>query len=385
MPDFKLISADGHVNEPPMAWERVQKEYGDRAPKVVKNPPGVVPGTWLITDGLVPVGVSHFSTGLVLGKPEGVSQADMDKVSKRAEFNEQWDWQDYPAGWEPTARLEAQDRDGLEAEMLFPSPGRFFYGLNDGPFQQAIHRSYNLWLHEFCSAYPQRLNGIALLGVLDVDQTVKDIHEYARLGFKAGQLPTGIKDSGYFEPQYDPIFQAAEETGMVLCVHTSATQGEQRTHFEGPSGEDPRHSSIGFASRQAPAQRFMGHLIFSGVFDRHPNLKVTCAEFDVGWVAHIYQLADYMYGGREGSVNKLLPSEYFKRNIFFTFQDDRAGVLTSEIFGRDNFMWANDFPHAITTWPYSQQTVDANFAGIDPAIKRKICRENAINLYGLDL
>ena len=385
MPDFKLISADGHVNEPPMAWERVQKEYGDRAPKVVKNPPGVVPGTWLITDGLVPVGVSHFSTGLVLGKPEGVSQADMDKVSKRAEFNEKWDWRDYPAGWEPTARIEAQDKDGIEAEVLFPSPGRFFYGLTDGPFQHAIHRSYNLWLHEFCNAYPQRLNGIALLGVLDVEKTVQDIHEYAKLGFKAAQLPTGIKDGGYYEPQYDPIFQAAEETEIVLCVHTSATQGEQRTHFEGPSGADPRTSSLGFASRQAPAQRFMGHLIFSGVFDRHPNLKVTCAEFDVGWVAHIYQLADYMYGGSERSVNQLLPSEYLKANIFFTFQDDRAGILTTKIYGEDNFMWANDFPHAITTWPYSQKTVDANFEGIDPAVKRKICRENAIKLYGLDL
>lgn len=385
MPDFKLISADGHVNEPPMAWERVQKEYGERAPRVVKDPPGVVPGTWLITDGLVPVGVSHFSTGLVLGKPEGVSQADMDKVSKRAEFNEKWDWRDYPAGWEPSARLEAQDKDGVEAEVLFPSPGRFFYGLTDGLFQRAIHRSYNHWLHEFCSYSPQRLNGVALLGVLDVEKTVEDIHEYAKLGFKAAQLPTGIKGGGYYEPQYDPIFAAAEETGIVLCVHTSATQGEQRTHFEGPSGEDPRTSSLGFASRQAPAQRFMGHLIFSGVFDRHPNLRVTCAEFDVGWVAHIYQLADYMYGGGEERVNQLLPSEYLKRNVFFTFQDDRAGILTTKIYGEDNYMWASDFPHAITTWPYSQKTVDANFEGIDPAIQRKICRENAISLYGLDL
>ena len=385
MPDFKLVSADGHVNEPPMAWERVQKEYGERAPQVVKDPPGVPRGTWLITDGLAPVGVSHFSTGLVLQKPEGVSAPDLEKLSKRAEFNENWNWKDYPAGWEPTARLAAQDKDGIEAEVLFPSPGRFFYGLTDGPFQRAIHRSYNQWLHEFCSASPQRLNGIALLGVLDVEKTVQDIHEYAKLGFKAAQLPTGIKGGGYYEPQYDPIFHAAEETGIVLCVHTSATQGEQRTNFEGPSGEDPRTSSLGFASRQAPAQRFMGHLIFSGVFDRHPNLKVTCAEFDVGWVAHIYQLADYTYAGSERRENQLLPTEYLKRNIFFTFQDDRAGVLTSQVYGEDNFMWASDFPHAITTWPYSQKTVDANFEGIDPAVKRKICRENAIKLYGLDL
>ncbi|HEX9273316.1 MAG TPA: hypothetical protein VGA01_14005 [Candidatus Binatia bacterium] len=51
MVDFKLISADGHINEPPAAWERVQKEYGDRAPKVVKDPEGFK-GIWVITDGL---------------------------------------------------------------------------------------------------------------------------------------------------------------------------------------------------------------------------------------------------------------------------------------------------------------------------------------------
>ena len=390
MADFKLISADGHVNEPPMAWERVQKEYGDRAPKVVKDPPGVPNGTWLITDGLVPVGVSHFSIGLVMDKPEGVSQVDENKMADTIAFSENWDWRDYPAGWDPDARLAAQDRDGVEAEVLFPSPGRFFYGLTDGPFQHAIHRSYNLWLNEFCGTNPQRLIGLALLGVLDVEQTVRDIHEYARMGFKAAQLPTGIKDGGYYEPKYDPIFAAAAETGLILHVHTSATQGEQRTHFEGPREQDPRTLPLGFATRQAPAQRFMGNLIFSGVFDRHPNLKVVLAEFDVGWVSHIYQLADFEFGrssryDADRNVNQLPPSEYMRRNVFFTFQDDRAGILTTPVFGEDNFMWANDFPHGITTWPHSQPTVDGNFEGINPAVKRKICRDNAVQLYGLDL
>jgi uncharacterized protein len=390
MTEFKLVSSDGHVNEPPMAWERAQREYGDRAPKVVKDPPGVPKGTWLITQGLAPIGVSHFSIGLVIDKPEGVSAMDQAKMADTITFNEQWDWKDYPAGWDPAARLAAQDRDGVEAEVLFPSPGRFFYGLTDAALQRSIHRSYNAWLNEFCSYNRQRLVGVALLGVLDVDKTVEDIHEYAKLGFKAAQLPTGIKDSGYYEQKYDPIFQAAEETGIVLNVHTSATQGEQRTHFEGPREQDPRTIPLGFATRQAPAQRFMGHLIFSGVFDRHPNLKVVCAEFDVGWVSHIYQLADFEFGrstryDAERNANRLLPSEYMQRNVFFTFQDDRAGVLTTKVFGEDNFLWANDFPHGITTWPHSQRTVDGNFEGIDAAVKRKICRDNAIGLYGLDL
>jgi uncharacterized protein len=390
MTDFKLISADGHVNEPPMAWERAQREYGARAPRVVKDPPGVPKGTWLVTEGLAPIGVSHFSIGLVIDKPEGVSQMDQAKMADTIAFNENYNWEDYPAGWDPAARLEAQGRDGVEAEVLFPSPGRFFYGLTDPDLQRAVHHSYNAWLNDFCAYNRQRLIGVALLGLLDVEKTVADIHEYAKLGFKAAQLPTGIKGGGYYEPQYEPIWQAAEETGLVLNVHTSATQGEQRAHFEGPRAEDPRTLPLGFASRQAHAQRFMGHLIFSGVFDRHPKLKVVCAEFDVGWVSHIYQVADFEFGrasryDADRNANQLLPSEYMRRNIFFTFQDDRAGVLTTKVFGEDNFLWANDFPHGITTWPHSQKTVDANFEDIDPTVKRKICRENAINLYGLDL
>ncbi len=79
MPQFKLISADSHVNEPPAAWERVQKEYGDRAPKVVKDPPGSAKGTWLITEGMTPVGCSHFNIGRVLSNERGICHIDDQK------------------------------------------------------------------------------------------------------------------------------------------------------------------------------------------------------------------------------------------------------------------------------------------------------------------
>src|SRR5204863_7491625 len=118
MADFKLVSADGHVNEPPMAWERAQKEYGERAPRVVKDPPGVPRGTWLVCEGLVPMGVSHFSTGLVMDKPEGVSQVDATKMAETIAFNENCDWRDFPAGWQPGGRLVSAGRVGGGAEVL---------------------------------------------------------------------------------------------------------------------------------------------------------------------------------------------------------------------------------------------------------------------------
>jgi len=388
MPDFKLISADSHVNEPPEAWARVQKQYGERAPRVVKDPPGVPKGTWLLIDGLPPVGLSHYSKGLVVGKNHGISEVEQEKHFETIRFNENFRYEDYPGGWEPAARLRDQDIDGVAAEILFSSAVRQLYSVADEPFQRAIFRSYNAWLQEFCSHNPERLIGLAILSILDIEHAVADIGEYSKAGFRGVQIPTRIKDSGYYEAKYEPIWAALEETGMIVNVHTSATQGVARKHYEGPRDVDPKKQSLGLANKQAPAQQFLGNLILSGVFDRHPRLKVVCAEFDVGWVANLVQQVDYWFGrastyDAEKNINKQPPSAYFKSNAFFTYQDDRAGVLTTPVFGADNFLWASDYPHGVTTWPNSQATVERNCAGIDPAVKRKLNRDNVAKLYGL--
>ena len=389
MPDFKLISADSHVNEPPAAWERVQKQYGERAPKVVKDPPGVPKGIWLIIDGLPPVGLSHYSKGLVVDKTKGISAVDEEKHFKTISFNENFRYEDYPGGWEPSARLKDQDLDGVGAEILFSSAVRQLYSIIDEPFQRAIFHSYNAWLHEFCSCDPKRLLGLALIPILDMEHTVADIHHYAKLGFRGVQIPTRIKDSGYYEPKYEPMWAALEETGLVVNVHTSVTQGVARTHYEGPRETDPRQDPIGFARRQVPAQQFLGNMILSGNLDRHPKLKLVCAEYDVGWVANLVQQVDYWFGREstfdaDRNINKRPPSEYFKENIYFTYQDDRAGVLTTPVYGEDNFLWASDYPHGVTTFPCSRETVDSNCQGLDPKVKRKINRDNAAKLYKLD-
>jgi predicted TIM-barrel fold metal-dependent hydrolase len=388
MPEFELISADSHVNEPPEAWARVQKEYGDRAPRVAKDPPGVPKGTWLLIDGLPPVGLSHYSKGMVVSKNQGISEVEQEKHFETIRFNENFRYEDYPGGWEPAARLRDQDVDGVQAEILFSSAVRQLYSITDEPFQRAIFRSYNAWLQEFCSYNPNRLIGLAILSILDIVHTVADIDEYAKRGFRGVQIPTRIRDSGYYEPKYEPMWAALEETGMIVNVHTSATQGIARKHYEGPRDVEPKKQSLGLANKQAPAQQFLGNLILSGVFDRHPKLKVVCAEFDVGWVANLVQQVDYWFGrastyDAERNINKLAPSTYFKTNAFFTYQDDRAGVLTTPVFGADNFLWASDYPHGVTTWPNSRATVNRNCAGIDPAVKRKLNRENVAKLYGL--
>jgi predicted TIM-barrel fold metal-dependent hydrolase len=341
---------------------------------------------------LPPVGRSHFSRGSI-GLSRGKVSSDDGKQAD-VNFSKNFRYEDFPASWEPAARLKDQDRDDVEAEILFASPSRFFYGLTDEPFQRAILHSYNGWLHEFCSFSPKRLFGLPLISILDVEHAVADITEYAKLGFRGVQIPTRIKNSGYFEPRYDPMWSAAEEIGIVINVHTSTTQGAPRTRYEnleGPRPEDqPWNRGLGYGSRHALAQKFLAELIFSGVFERHPKLKIVCAEFDAGWVAVVLQEMEYTHhrkakNDRYWNVNKLPPSECFKRNIFFTYQDDRAAVLTTPVFGQNNFMWASDYPHTGTTWPESCKTVDSNCEGIDPGIKRRLNRENANQLYNLAL
>ena len=112
---------------------------------------------------------------------------------------------------------------------------------------------------------------------------------------------------------------------------------------------------------------------------------IPCAEYDVGWVAHIYQLADYMYSGREGSVNKLLPSEYFYRNIWATFLIDTHGVANRHKCGLDHIMWSTDYPHTGTDWPNSRVTLERNFRGLPYADVKKMVHDNAAKLYRIAL
>jgi hypothetical protein len=125
MNDFKLISADGHINEPPAAWERVQHEYGEKAPRVVKDPEGFK-GIWVITEGLPPSPCSNYSIGHVVSKPAGLGSVDLEKHYERLHFHENFTYENFPASWEPAARIKDQDADGVAGEVLFASVGRFF-------------------------------------------------------------------------------------------------------------------------------------------------------------------------------------------------------------------------------------------------------------------
>ena len=124
-------------------------------------------------------------------------------------------------------------------------------------------------------------------------------------------------------------------------------------------------------------QDIIGTLIFGGVFERHPKLKVVCVEADAGWVPHYMYRMDHAYNRHRnwlpaGTLSKL-PSEYFRENIYTTFQDDWVAFQMPDMMNWQRLMWANDFPHSDSTWPWSQEMLAAHSADSAPSNAARSC------------
>jgi predicted TIM-barrel fold metal-dependent hydrolase len=402
VPEYRLISADSHVNEVPATWERVQKKHGDRAPRIVWNPSESEVGPYLVIEGWTP-GPSgrafkedcwHEYVGLAIGGLNqelanqwkeatsgtfsGAGSSNGKPTSHAAAFRERFRFEDYPGpGWDPAPRMSDQDRDGVDAEVLYPSHLRHFYELSarDEPFFHDIIDSYNEWVLDFASFNPRRLIAQPVISVLNPSGAAADIRRYAARGAKgfimASSVPEGMS---YGDTRFDLIWEAAQECNAPLAMHTSTGRWKQPKY-----GFDQARRFIG---PQAEIQVTLAEMIFGGTFDRFPRLKVVSAEFDIGWVGHVAQ----RFRARDSRLGlELAPADYLERNVWFTFQDDRAGCLTAPMFGANNFLWASDYPHGATTWPDSHAILERQFEGLDKEIMRKVGRQNAVDLYGLDL
>jgi predicted TIM-barrel fold metal-dependent hydrolase len=383
-PTLKLVSSDSHLNEVPGTWARVQRKHGDRAPKIVWNPAANEVGPHLMVQGWDSAmgganreDCANEYLGLIIGGLDG--GAELARSSARAdEFRKQFRFEDHPTGGlDPAARLRHMDRDGVQAEILYPSHLRHFYELSaiDEPFFHDIAESYNEWAMEFASYDPKRLIALPVLSVLNPEQAAADIRAYAKRGAKSFMIGSSVPiGKTYGDPEFDPIWQAAVECGVPLGMHTTSGRWKQPEYNYWFATD-----LIGF---QAEAQVSLSEIIYGGVFDRFPDLKIVCAEFDIGWVAYSAQRVS-AFDATLGL--KLAPIDYLKRNVWFGFQEDRVGCLTTPVFGADNFLWGSDYPHAVTTWPDSRAIIDRQFEGIPETIKNRVVSGNAAALYKLDL
>lgn len=361
-----VVSADSHVVEPHYLWrDRVPRAYAERAPRLVHEE---------ATDRVLCEGHDVAPVGLLAG----CFRSDEDvRVEGR------WDEDVPPCGYDPAARLKEIDADGVDVEVLFPTIGMHLYPVRDPGLRWALFRAYNDWLAEFCAAAPARLKGVAMINHEDVTESVSEIERSAGLGLSAVMVPMWAgEDCAYHDPAFDAVWAAATAAGMPVAIHTSTSRDPERAWNKGSA-------STNWVLKNFQIQQTMLEAIFYGLFDRFPGLQVVSAENDAGWAGNVIERADFwwrrnrrVYAGGGSVVCAETPSHYFGRNVTLTFMRDRTALLASEVIGPSALMWGSDFPHHVSTWPASMQTLDDQLAGVDPAVRRAVTRDNVCRVFG---
>ena len=361
---YPVISADSHITEPPNCYsDYIDPAYRDRAPKIVERNGG----DEFVVDGMP----KTIAMGLVAAAGKKAEEI----TTKGVRFADL-----HRGGWDPSARIGDQVRDGVAAEIIYPTVGMVLCNLPDIDYKKACFDAYNRWISEYCSFDPVRLLGCGQTAMRTPEEGIEDLHAIKAAGLRGVMMPgePGLED--YDSPIYDAFYREAVDLGLPLSWHILTTKSEKT--------RGPRLNT--FLSIVRGCQDIMGMLIFGGAFERNPDLKVVCVEADAGWVPHFMYRMDHAYSRHRywltgGTQLSLKPSEYYSRNIYTTFQDDWTAFRFADAMNWKHLLWANDFPHSDSTWPWSQELLVEHTANLTDEQRRAILLENTAELYGIDV
>jgi predicted TIM-barrel fold metal-dependent hydrolase len=371
-PNGRIVSSDSHVVEPPDTWMgRLPVKYRDRAPRVVQD----ADGDWWFVDG---VRTNSFQGGAQTGK----------RFDRPDELRPAGRFVDVrPGAYDPKEFLADNDLDGVWGSVIYPTEGLSLYQVPDGELLTAIFAAYNDWLAEFCHYAPARLKGIATIHVEDVPAAIAELTRARTLGLVGAMITVGpAETASYDRPEYEAFWAAAQDLEMPLSLHIATFRPSPDIAYE-----DNRTARPGLiATWDRYVKVSLAHMILAGVFERYPRLRVGSVEHELGWVPFFLDRLDYTYTQRARRpwwhrFKDGLPSDFFHRNVFLSFQEDALGMRDRELIGVDQMMWGSDYPHTESTFPQSQKLLDRVFAGVADQERRRITCDNVARLYGFDV
>jgi len=274
-------------------------------------------------------------------------------------------------------RVAHMDAEGIEASIVFHGRFQALNSLQDKEMYMACADVYNEWLIEYLKPHSNRLHGVAIVPTIHNPEASRDyVQKLKGLGYKAIQIPAFPRGVRYNSRSMDPLWEAIQESGLPLSFHVGAY-----IEFVG-------NGSMGanIARNLAPYRPLLGQLMFSGVFDRYPDLKVVFTEGGFQWVGQALVDMDYIartYGALLQPKLAHLPSFYWKRNCFATFMVDPIGLKIIDDIGVDNVMWSNDYPHAEGTWGYSGEVAEGIWNHLGAEKATKVLGATAARLWGI--
>ena len=368
--EYRLYSSDSHIVEPPDLWlERIDPRYKDRAPHLVHEENT---DQWYV-DGDMKFGV------IGVNGQAGQRFEDPTKLTVGSTYEEM-----IPrGGYDPNSRVKDMDRDHISGDVIYPSQGLFTYAFPDTDLLNAVFRAYNDWLVDFCKPYPDRLKGIAMINVDRIGEGIGELERCAKMGMPGAMIATRPLEHRYDHPMYKPLWAAAQDLNIPLSLHTGCARAKDKERL-------PR-DFVTFPLAVTQAQVCLAAMVFSGVFERYPKLRVGAVEYELAWAPYFMQSLDGSYELRAQFPTSVtfkggrLPSDFMLQNVFYSFQEDDLGIQLCHYMGVDNIMWGSDYPHAESTFPKSKEIVKRILEGVADDEKAKIAGLNTARMYGFDM
>ena len=376
---YQRISADCHIDliwlPPELFSSNASAELKDRMPYVTDSERGPV---WVSKKG------AQF--GLQNGMGSAGRQYVPGQIHRSDRMAEQGLYEDGKNGirrlTEPDLRIKDQDLDGVQAEVIYGILGAAMR-LQDNEAAAEVMRIYNAWLADFCDTHPERFAGLACIPNHDVDVALAELERVAKRGGLRGIEVANTHDMPpLFEPSWEPLWAAAEEARLSVHFHTIGGRMNYQMADMAPL-QRRQAFAVSITSFQLVMSKIVMEVIYGGLLEAHPNLKVVVGEAGIGWIPYILEHMDLEWEDQFKDLTLTMkPSEYWRRQCYATYQSDPVGIRLLDFLGEGNIMWGSDFPHPDGIWPDSDEFVARELGDLPQATQHKITCENAGKLYG---
>ncbi len=377
---MKIISVDDHVIEHPQVWQdRLPEAHREEGPQIIETAEGH--HVWRYEGQLYP----QIGLNAVAGKPP--SEYGMEPV--------RYD-QMIPGCYDPVERIKDMDIDGVHGALSFPS----FPGFGGGVFQRAKDKELALecvkaWndfqVDEWCASAPDRLIPLGILPTWDPQLAATEVERLAQIGTKAVSFPDSPVPLGlpsfHHPTHWEVLWDALEAADMPVCLHFGAGGYVPGFSFQNPSPTDMAPFAVAIATFSTNLMWSTADLVFSGMLQRHPNLKFMLSEGGIGWIPYLLERLDYTWERHRwyqpiSRTDK--PSDLFRKHFWGCFIDDVHGVNARDQIGIENILVEVDYPHSDSNWPNSRKRIAENLIDVNDHDVHRIVELNARELLRLD-
>ena len=390
-----IISADDHVLEPPDLWtSRAPARWRDRVPHVQRDRGR---SSWMkgkhafLRDGQGEWCDWWVYEDFQFALPKVMAVAG--KVLKEID-NSPTTYDAVRSGcWNQADRLKDMTDSHVEAAIQFPNTlprfcGQTFSEQKDHELGLFCIQAYNDWLIDDWGGGPGRgrLIPATIVPLWDVGLAAQEVRRVAAMGATCitfSENPSNLGFPSLHTDYWDPLYQECQESGITVCMHIGSGSSMFTTCSEMPFIESSTMTYV-------VSMGAIFDLIYSGVFDRFPTMKLALSEGQVGWMPFAFGRGDQLWHERGqnnfGTDIPNPPSSYIAGRVFGCVFDDPIGMALRNEIGMEQICYETDYPHADGPFPLTVEKVEdiCSKAGLNDDETYAFVRGNSINAFGLE-